>query len=345
MASRIPIWRIFLAVSAALWMCAVAPPIRAQESEAAFYKGKTVRLIVGYAGGGYDLYARLIAPYIAQALGATVVVVNQPGAGGITALDNLVVAPPDGLQMMIVNGAGAALGQLIGQPGVRYDLAKVGYLGTVSALLRVWLITPNSPIKTPQDAIDAHTRMMWAAGGPIDGLSDGAAFACAGLALDCHVVMGYPGSAEAALAVGKGEMDAIYIADTSANDIVKAAEARPVATMGHRRSRLFPDTPTIFEALKLTPDQDWLFDFRATVDGLGRILVVPPNLPPARLAYLQAAVKKALSDPALIAEGERTQSYIDYVDAEPTREEALKVVEAITAEQRERVKEILSKSE
>jgi hypothetical protein len=115
--------------------------------------------------------------------------------------------------------------------------------------------------------------------------------------------------------------------------------------MGHKRSRLFPDTPTIFEALKLTPDQEWLFDFRATVDGLGRILVAPPNLPPARLAYLQAAVKKALSDPALIAQGERAQSYIDYLDAEPTREEALKVVEAITPEQRERVKEILSKSE
>ena len=345
MAPRGPVRKIVLAVLAALWTCVLASPTRAQESEAAFYKGKTVRLIVGYAGGGYDLYARLIAPYIAQALGATVVVVNQPGAGGITALDNLFAAPPDGLQMMIVNGAGAALGQLIGQAGVRYDLAKVGYLGTVSPLLRVWLVTPNSPIKTPQDAVAAHKPMMWAAGGPIDGLSDGAAFACAGLALDCHIVMGYPGSAEAALAVSKGEMDALYIADTSANTYVKAGEARAVATMERKRSQLFPDTPTIFEALKLTPDQEWLFDYRGTVDSLGRIIVVPPNLPAARLATLQAAVKKALSDPALIAEGERSQNYIDYVDAGPTREAARKVVEAITPEQRERVKAILSKSE
>ena len=140
-------------------------------------------------------------------------------------------------------------------------------------------------------------------------------------------------------------MDAIYAEDTSDSDFVKAGEARPVATMGRKKSRLFPDTPTIFEALELTPDQEWLFDFRATVDGLGRILVVPPNLPAARLAYLQATVKKAISDPALIAEGERTQSYIDYIDAEPTREAALKVVELITPERRERVKGILSKSE
>jgi tripartite-type tricarboxylate transporter receptor subunit TctC len=345
MALRLPIWKIFLAVSAALWICVVARPIRAQEAEAAFYKGKTVRLIVGYAGGGYDIYARLIAPYIAKALGTTVVVVNQPGAGGITALDNLVVAPPDGLQMMIVNGAGAALGQLIGQPGVRYDLAKVGYLGTVNALLRMWLVTPRSPIKTPQDAINAHTRMMWAAGGPIDGSSDGAAFICAALALDCHVVMGYPGSAESALALGRGEMDAFYVADTSANNFVKAGEMRAVAAIGHERSRFFPDTPTIFEAVNLTSDQEWLFDFRATVDKLGRILIVPPNLPAARLAYLQAAVKKALTDATLVAEGERTQNYVDYIDAEQTRESARKVVESIASEQRQRVKAILSESE
>jgi tripartite-type tricarboxylate transporter receptor subunit TctC len=338
--------KILAAVAAALWICAAAPPIRAQESEAAFFKGKTVRLIVGYgAGGGYDIYARMIAPYIAQALGTTVVVENQPGAGGISALDNLVVAPPDGLQMMIVNGTGAVLGQLISQPGVRYDLAKIGHLGTVSASPWVWLVAPNSPIKTPQDAINAHTRMMWSASGPIDGLSDGAAFTCEALALDCRIVIGYPGSNEAALAVGKGEMDAIYVSDTSANNYVKAGQGRAVATMGRKKSRFFPDTPTIFEALKLTPDQEWLFDFRATVEDLGRILVVPPDLPPARLAYLQAAVKKALSDPALIAEGERTERYVDYIDAEPTRAAMLKVVESISPEQRERVKTILSKTD
>ena len=345
MASRTGIRAIFAAIAATLWIAALAPPIRAQDSEAAYYKGKTVRLIVGYAGGGYDLYARLIAPYIAQALGATVVVVNQPGAGGITALDNLFVAPPDGLQMMIVNGTGAVLGQLIGQTGVRYDLAKVGHLGTVSASPWIWLVTPNSPVRTPQDAIDAHTRIMWSAGGPIDGMSDGAAFTCEALALDCRVVMGYPGSAEAALAVAKGEMDAIYVSDTSANNYVEAGQGRAVATMGRKKSQFFPATPSIFEALQLTPDQQWLFDFRATVEALGRILVVPPNLPATRLAYLQAMVKKALTDPTLIAEGERTERYVGYLDAEPTRAATVKVVESISPEQRQRVRTILSKAE
>ena len=57
------------------------------QSPEEFFKGKTVRIVVGYGpGGGYDIYARMIAPYIAKALGASVIVENQPGAGGITAL-------------------------------------------------------------------------------------------------------------------------------------------------------------------------------------------------------------------------------------------------------------------
>ena len=174
-------------------------------------------------------------------------------------------------------------------------------------------------------------------------LSAGAAFTCSALALDCRIVPGYPGSNEAALAVSRGEMDAMYVTDTSANDYVKIGEARAIATISHKRSRFFPDTPTIFEALQLSPDQEWLFDYYSAMGDLSRILVAPPNLPAARLAYLQAAVKKALTDPALVAQGESTQFYIDYLDPEPTRAAAVKVVESIAPEQRQQVRNILSK--
>ena len=149
------------------------------EAEAAFFKGKTVRMTVGYGpGGGYDVYARMISPHISKHLGATIIVENQPGAGGITALNATSVAQPDGLHTMIVNGAGAALSQIMNSPGVRYDLAKLGHLGTVSASPWVWLVSPNSPIKTPQDALGLNREIMWSATGPIDGLADGAAFTC-----------------------------------------------------------------------------------------------------------------------------------------------------------------------
>lgn len=320
-------------------------PAGAQDAEESFFKGKTVKIVVGYGpGGGYDVYARMIAPYIAKTLGATVIVENQPGAGGLTALNRVFTAPPDGLTMMIVNGAGATLAQLVEQPSVRYDLGKLGHLGTVSASPWVWLVGPNSPINTPQDALNAGKQMMWSGSGPMDGLSDGASFTCEALKLNCRIVMGYPGSNEAALAVTKGEMDAIYVSDTSANNYVKSGQNKPVATMARKRSRFFPDQPTIFEAVALTPDQQWLFDYRANVEDLGRILVLPPNLPPARLAFMQDAVKRALTDPALVAEGQKTQRYVGFEDAETTRKRTLGVVTELSPEQKAYVKAILMRT-
>jgi tripartite-type tricarboxylate transporter receptor subunit TctC len=246
--------------------------------------------------------------------------------------------------MMIVNGTGAALSQLTEQAGVRFDLGAFGYLGTVSASPWMWLVGPNSTIRTPQDAMKLGKKMNWAASGPADGLSDGAAFTCEALNLDCHVVLGYAGSNQAALAVTQGEMDAIYVSDTSANNYVASGQQRVVAAMGRVKSRFFPDSPTIFEAVKLTPDQQWLFDFRGKLEDLGRILLVPPNLPPGRLATLQAAVKETLNAPALVAEGEKSQRYINYLDAGATRRNAQEVVSDISPEQRKRVQDILAKA-
>jgi tripartite-type tricarboxylate transporter receptor subunit TctC len=331
----------------ALAACAAcrSPGARAQDSERAYFGGKTVRMVVGYGpGGGYDAYARMVAPHLSKVLGASVVVENQPGAGGLVALNRLTTAAPDGLTMMIVNGTGAALSQLTEQAGARYDLAQLGYLGTVSASPWMWLVGPNSAIKTPQDAMKLGKKMNWAASGPADGLSDGAAFSCEALKLDCHVVLGYAGSNQAALAVAQGEMDAIYVSDTSANNYVTSGQLHVVAAMGRRKSRFFPDAPTIFEAVKLTPDQQWLFDFRGKLEDLGRILLVPASLTPGRLAALQAAVRETLNDPALIAEGEKSQRYIDYLDAATTRRNAQDVVSDISPDQRKRVQDILAKA-
>src|ERR1700692_3001493 len=111
------------ALAAALAAAVMGPAARAQDAERAYFSGKTVRMVVGYGpGGGYDAYARMIAPHLSKVLGANVVVENQPGAGGLVALNRIYTAAPDGLTMMIVNGTGAALSQLSEQAGVRFDL-------------------------------------------------------------------------------------------------------------------------------------------------------------------------------------------------------------------------------
>lgn len=314
-----------------------------QDAEAQFFKGRTVRLIVGYGpGGGYDAYARMIAPYLSHEIGATVVVENQPGAGGISALNNVSVAPPDGLQMMLANGSAAGLAQITGVSGVRYDLNKMTQLGTVSASPWVWLVPAQSPLRSIDDVRKLERPLNWSASGPIDGLSDGAQITCEALRLKCKVVMGYKGSNEAALAVARNEMDAIYVSDTSANNYVKAGDLRALANMARRKSRFFPDLPTVYEMEKLSPEAQWLLDFHSTVEDLGRILVMPGNIPTARLTFINAAVGRALKNPALIAEGEKSQRYVDFIGPEETRKAVNTAIGQLTPEQRQRVQAVLA---
>lgn len=333
---------IMMSMLAASAMALAAQSVQAQDA-ANFYKGKTVKIVVGYGpGGGYDAYARMIAPHLDKVLGATVIVENQPGAGGATALNRVFMAQPDGLQMMIVNGTAAALGQLLEQDGVRYDLAKVEHLGIVSSSPWMWLVNPTHPIvKTPQEAMKLKQQIRWGGTAPTDGLSDGAAIACEALKLQCKIVIGYKGSAEVALAVQRGEMDAQYVSDTSANNYVKSGQAIAVAAMGRNKSRFFPNVPTIFEAVKLNPEQQWLFDFRSDLDDLGRILVTTPKVPADRLAVLRAAVKTVLTDPAVKAEGEKSQRYVDFVEPEKARAKAIALVSSIKPDQKANIKHVI----
>lgn len=325
--------------------CTVAwtAPVQAQESEKAFYAGKTVRMVVGSGvGGGYDVFSRLIAPYLSKTLGTTVIVENQPGAGGLVALNKLYVAPPDGLQISLSQGTMAAIAQLSGDQAARFDLAKFSYLATVGAPPGLWLVPPESPIREVQQAIDAKTKWRWASAGGTSGLGIGAAFTCEALKLDCHIVQGYKGSADAGLAVMRGEMDAVYVPESSANHFVKSKQNWALATISRTKSRFFEDRPTIFEAAKIDPDRVWAMDFLANLEGTGRLLMAPPGIPAARLAYLRAVVKETLANPQLIAEGEKMERIIEYTDPDATLRTVTSVVSDVKPEQKARALKLLS---
>jgi tripartite-type tricarboxylate transporter receptor subunit TctC len=328
-----------LAACAAAWIV----PARAQESEKAFYAGKTVRMVVGSGvGGGYDVFSRLIAPYLAKTLGTTVIVENVPGAGGLVALNKLYIAPPDGLQISLSQGTMAGIAQLTGDQAARFDLTKFSYLATVGAPPGLWLVGPDSPIREVQQAIDAKKKWRWASAGGTSGLGIGAAFTCEALNLDCHIVQGYKSSADAGLAVTRGEMDAVYVPESSANHFVKSKQNWALATISRSKSQFFQDRPTIFEAAKIAPDRIWAMDFLANLEGLGRLLMAPPGIPPARLAFLRAAVKETLANPQLIAEGEKMERIIEYTDPEATLRTVTSVVSDVKPEQKTRALKLLS---
>ena len=327
-------------------LLAIAPlSATAQDTGASFYKGKTVRFIVGLGvGGGFDAYARMIAPYLSKELDTTVIVENLPGAGGLLALNQVYTAQPDGLRVLIVNGTPAALGQLLEQDNIRYDLTKADHLGIISAYPWIWLMGPKTDVKTVSDALKGGTKIRWGGTGPSDGPADGAALTCHVLKLDCQIVLGYKSSGDIALAMERGEMDGLYLSDSSAANYVKNGQARAVAAMGRVRSELLPETPTIFEQAKLTKDQEWWFDFRANLNDLGRILITTPGTPPERIAFLRAAVKRALTNPELMAEGQKTQRFVAYQPPETALEMTKKVLSGINAEQKKIVRDVIFKS-
>jgi tripartite-type tricarboxylate transporter receptor subunit TctC len=318
-------------------------PARAQAATEP-YKGKTLKFVVGFGtGGGFDAYARMIAPPLGRALDATVVVENQPGAGGIIALNRIAAGPADGLSLMIVDGTPAALGQLLGQENVRYDLTKLDHLGMISATRFAFLVPMASNLKSMTDAGAMRSRVLFGSSGPTDGPTGSAAFFCEALAIQCRVILGYKGSNDMILAMQRGEVDANFLSDSTAATLVRSRQARAIGVAARTRSPLLPDVSTVFEQFELDPNQQWLLDYRANLNDLGRILVAAPGTEPVRLAALRSALRQVLTDPAVVDDGLKTSRVVDYQPPEVPAAKAADVLSGITAEQRERIRHIALK--
>ena len=337
--------RRMLSAAAVITAVATAAALSGPTAWAAdpYFKDKQITFVIGFgAGGGYDAYARMLAPYFAEELGTDVVVVNQPGAGGMSTLNRMSNVPEGNLRMTIINGTGAGLQQLLDMKGVKFDLAKFPILGIIDHARWIWLVKNDSSIETPADAIKSESVINWAGYGRISGISDGAAMTCHALALKCKVVIGYKGSRAAALAIAQGEMDALYVSETSAYNYVKAKNARAIATMNRDRSILFPDLPTVFEAVpNLSKEQQWWLDYRATLEGLGRILAVAPDTPPEAVQKLRAATHKILNDPKVVAEADKKKRYIKYIPADKAGEMIQTVLNSATPEQKTKIREVV----
>jgi len=133
---RAKLRRLIWAVGIAMVLSGSSPAADAQEP---FYKGKTIRLIVGLsAGGGYDVYSRAIARHIGRHISGNpaVIVENMTGAGSILAANYVYkVAKPDGLTIGHFLG-GLFLQQLLGKPGIEFDSLKFEYLERLKEILK-----------------------------------------------------------------------------------------------------------------------------------------------------------------------------------------------------------------
>lgn len=292
---------------------------KAGESAAAFYQGKVVEYVVPYGpGGGYDTSARLLAPFLAKHLGATIIVKNEPGAGGKVALNRL-AKENNGLSIVTMATRAAATAQIFGETGARFDLAKFNWLGTVSRDEYPVVVGKRSGYKSILDLQNAKEVKFGSdtrtSGKAIRPLLMGYI-----LGINVKVVSGYKGSSEEILALLQGEVDGTSTTLLTLLPYINSQDATPFVVMARERFKLLPNIPTIYEVKKLSAKEKRLADIGIALDAIGRPVATTPGVPREKVVFLETALKKALEEPELLQRFEKLGETIDYASGKETAE-------------------------
>jgi tripartite-type tricarboxylate transporter receptor subunit TctC len=299
---------------------AAVPARAADETAADFFRGKQVRFYtMGSPGGGYDTYMRALIPHLENRLGARMLPTNEPGAGGLIAVQRTVNASADGLTILLVGGETLVTAQLYDAPGVNYDVRKLTWLARVSSEAKVALLGPRSPYNSVADMARSDTPVTWAGSGKIDGNADFTAIMAYALGMKSKIITGYKGTGGMNLAIERGEVDGRVVSEESAALYGPSNGMRVVAVLARKRVEQFPDAPTLFEAAALSPAQARLIDWRAGIAGLGRLIMVTPGTPHDRVELLRKAFADVVSDPAFVAEVRKLGLSANHAGADEVR--------------------------
>lgn len=310
--------RIWLlpATIAALFLVAI-PGARADE----FYKGKTLRFVVGFsAGGGFDTYTRLIARHMGKHIpgNPTTVVENRTGAGSLIAANYIYnQAPRDGT--VIGNWIGPlVLQQVLGNKAAKFDGRKFGWLGVPTPDSGVCALTKASGIETMDDWFKSDRPIKIGATGPGSTTDDVPKLVQAALGFPMKLVEGYAGTAKMRLAAESGETDGGCWAWQSIQATwTKALEAGEVGIVLQTTLKSHPDLKNVPLAIQYAKT-DEARALLEVADGpyatAARPYSVPPGVPQDRLQLLQRAFMETLRDPDLLKEAEKSRLEIDPVD-------------------------------
>jgi len=274
----------------------------AAQTGADFYKGKTVTYIASTSpGGGYDQYARLVAEFMQKHLpGSTFIVKNVPGAGHMVGANTIFASKADGLTIGIFN-TGLIYNQVLGAPGVKFDLGKMSWVGKAASDPRVITIGSQSPIKSFKDLQDSKETVNFAVGGIGSATYIESTLLAKVLKLPIKVLTGYSGGDDQ-LAVRRGEITGSVASRSSWEPFVKNGYGRFIAQIGGSQK----DVPQL-ATMVTDPAAKAVVALIQSQGDIGRLTAGPPAIPQDRLDALRAAYKAALEDPELLAKTEKMQ--------------------------------------
>ncbi|MCL6637542.1 MAG: hypothetical protein K6T26_06305 [Alicyclobacillus sp.] len=295
-----------------------------------FYKGKTVRLIAPDSpGGGYDTWARLMAPYLAKVLDAKVDVVNIPGAGTLIGTHQLSLAAPDGLTLGMVDTSGDVADKMEHVPGEDFDLSKFTWLGRVTQNTVGIYAQPNTAVHSINDLLQYRGTPMKV----VDIRSSVGDMAVRGVlhayGVPFSMVYGYSSSKEqvAGFLRGDGQLAA---GDYSVwSSVMEAKKAQPLLVVTMQASPLAPGVPALGSLLHQQPlagQTQTALQTMTTLLLLGKDIAAPAGVPEERAAALQAAVQQVLQDPDFLAAAKQRHLEVDFEDGKQLRQDLQQVL-------------------
>jgi tripartite-type tricarboxylate transporter receptor subunit TctC len=287
----------------------------AAENPAAFYKGKTMELNVGSSpGGGYDTWGRLMAPALGKMIGATVIVKNQPAAGGVVALNDIYhLKNARGLKIHIARDVMPALMEATDFPGTsaRWEVSKLKWLARITTDSSVLAGNPKK-YKSLADVKKAKQFLCGVdAAMSVSGTRTTLGLHALGLK-NAWIVAGYPGGSERRLAVMMGELDGTSGSYDSLVKYITAGDLKPIWVMSKERIPQDPSIPTIYELATDEGAKKWL-DWLFLVQDGGRSFVAPPDTPMDRVNFLRDAMDKIVKDPEFLKQVAKVKYSVDYL--------------------------------
>jgi tripartite-type tricarboxylate transporter receptor subunit TctC len=290
-----------------------------------FYKGKTIRFVVGFApGGGYDLSARTVGRHMGKHIpgNPTIVVENMTGAGSLIAANYTAnSAKPDGLFVGIWNSA-YVLRQALGDKAVRFDARKLGWIGAPTKGTPFCSIMAHTGLKSLKDVVAANRELKMGSTGPGSTYDDLPQILNLTLGTKFNVISGYEGTSTILVAMRRKEVDGgcwtWESARTTARPMLEAkGDDKLIPFLIHSREPdpEVKDLPLIPEVIK---GEDNLSAYRTWVGTyeFQRPFSVPPGTPKERLQLLRKAFANTMKDPEFIAEAEKSKLEVTYVSAE-----------------------------
>src|SRR5262245_56495025 len=300
--------RLFVILCAAAIMLGSTQPRPPQET---IDRPVTI-YVAGTAGGGIDLYARLVSRHIGRHIPGKPAVTVQvmPGAGGIRAANYLAEqAPRDGTAMTTFAG-GPILEPLIGARNPGYDMSSFTWIGAITKDMGLCIAWGATPFKIIDDV--KRQRMVVAGTGAGSETDTWPVVLNDVLGTKFKLVTGYVGTQETILAIERGEAHGRCVFSYSALKIAKPDWLRDkkinvLVLTALERSPDFPGVPTVVDLVS-RPEDRQLLELMIGPSAMGRPFGAPPGLPAGRAALLRRAFDATVQDPEFRAEAARLQA-------------------------------------